>query len=99
MNQKQKDTIREEYRERFKVSGFFPIEIQLENWWLNKIEEAYQSGAKDKVEEVEILLNKTKLPTNGEGNIRTLLYIPDEDYNRAVNKRIDWTIKSLKDNT
>jgi hypothetical protein len=48
------------------------------------------------IEEVEILLNKTKLPTNGEGDIQTFLYIPDEPFNRFINKRIDWVINKLK---
>jgi hypothetical protein len=67
MNQEQKDTIREEFKESFETM-IIDYEIiyqtgddrrfgsDITDWWLNKLDQAYQdgfkAGAKDKVEEV-----------------------------------------------
>jgi hypothetical protein len=52
MNQQKKDTIREEF-EMF-YFGLWGNEKTdaISDWWLQKLDQAYQLGAKDKVEEV-----------------------------------------------
>jgi hypothetical protein len=58
MNQKQKDTIREEfynsYRLAVKNGGIHDQSTldEFSDWWLLKLDQAYQQGAKDKMEEV-----------------------------------------------
>ena len=65
LTQKQKDTIREEFRDKYmsnlgyRISDLTPkMELALKetsDWWLKKLDQAYQQGfergAKDKVEE------------------------------------------------
>ena len=103
LTQEQKDTIREEFEKWIDTQDpCCPMEGEnkVVDWWLNKLDQAYQSGAKDKVDEVEQLLNKTKLPQNSLKNgMTTLLYIPNEHENIELNNRIDWVIKLIKDNT
>jgi len=56
LTQKQKDTIREEFEKWHTSETTFalgvPDDWTIADWWLNKLDQAYQQGAKDKVEEV-----------------------------------------------
>lgn len=58
MNQKQKDTIREEFMKEFNwLNGVEAMGViikldKIADYWLSKLDQAYQQGAKDKVEEI-----------------------------------------------
>jgi hypothetical protein len=55
MNQKQKDTILEEWLKAIILKpNMTPLQASeaMADWWLQKLDQAYQQGAKDKVEEV-----------------------------------------------
>jgi hypothetical protein len=82
MNQEQKDTIREEFRVTF---PYLELNTNMEDWWLLMLEEAYQQGAKDKVEEVR-------------GDIKQIFF-NDECFYSDIHKKMLLSLESLKDNT
>ena len=65
------------------------VGVMITDWWLQKLEEAYQQGAKDKVEEVDNILKK-ELSTWAKESIGAKAV---ESVQRAISD------KSLKDNT
>lgn len=88
MNQEQKDTIREEYMKRGSWIELSESHNETVNYWLNKLDQAYQLGAKNKVEEVENILKK-ELSTWAKESIGAKAV---ESVQRAISD------KSLKDN-
>ncbi len=60
MSPKQKDTIREEFLKMWpelnthqQLLGIGRCERQVIDWWLNKLDQAYQQGAKDSLNRVK----------------------------------------------
>jgi type II secretory pathway predicted ATPase ExeA len=95
MNQKQKDTIREEKIEKFAkrfadkfATAPYPV-ADIKEYIQSEIDQAYQAGAKDKVEEVDNILKK-ELSTWAKESIGAKAV---ESVQRAISD------KSLKDNT
>ena len=98
--QKQKDTIREEFRakqlELDTKGGFledvgddydavdFDMDV-MEDWVIEKLDQAYQQGAKDKVEEVR-------------GDIKQIFF-NDGCFYSDIHKKMLLSLESLKDNT
>jgi len=85
---KQKDTIREEYIEAYLFKGLDEDSHKQVDWWLNKLDQAYQAGAKDKVEEVVDKLEKSLEDLDSR--------IP---YEEGTKEGIMHSIHLLKDNT
>jgi hypothetical protein len=53
MNQEQKDTIREEFYAEFTEPTVNPKQIA--EWWLNKLDQAYQQGVESRQDEIDFL--------------------------------------------
>jgi hypothetical protein len=96
LTQKQKDTIREEWYKHnlsHQTQTADNFKDYVADWWLKKLDQAYQQGVKDKVEEVEKALSKSCLSS---WLLSHSNYLTVEDAERFADSKEEQILKLIK---